>query len=237
MPGRSTFRRTVLNTAAVLAVLSTAAGCGGSGGGASQGETTLDDIEAVGTATLFPGTGEEQAEDIDFPTADVGEPSAVDVEVRNDTDKPMKVSNVEADGVKVSDDKCSGETVPEGESCSFRMVEEPGGDGVGDGADETQGTVGPLKNLRITTNVGSLSVELRSGSVENGDEETTSPESPETTDETTDDTDETTEPTDETTEPDDVTTEPTDETTEPTDGPTVTTDEPEEVLPDSPAAS
>ncbi|WP_399933520.1 hypothetical protein [Streptomyces kanamyceticus] len=237
MSARPEFRKTLLSTAVVLAALSTAVGCGGGGGGTSSDTTRLDDIEAVGTSTLFPGTGDEKGEDIDFPSAAVGKPAAVDVEVRNTTDKPMKVKDVAVSGVEVSDDKCSGETVPSGESCTFRVVKPADEDG-------TDGTKEPPRHLTVTTDLGSVTSAMRTGQGENGDTETTPAESltptdvpTEPTDVPTEPTDVPTEPTDVPTEPTDVPTEPTDAPTEPTDVPTVPTVGPEARLPDSPGTS
>ncbi|MGW0732305.1 hypothetical protein [Streptomyces sp. NPDC002851] len=233
MPGRPRFRRATLCAAVVLAALSTAVGCGGDDG-ASPDATRLDDIDAVGTATLFPGTGEEEAEDINFPSAAVGEPAAVDVEVRNTTDRPMKVNDVAANGVEVSDDKCSGETVPSGESCTFRMIKQPG-----DETDDTDGTGDQDMDVTVATDQGSVTSELNIESVENGDEEITPDEPLPPTDGPPPDVP--TEPTDEPAEPTDVPTEPTDaptgRTEPPEDVPTGPTDGPEDGLPDSPGTT
>ncbi|MFF7265958.1 hypothetical protein ACFZCL_37600 [Streptomyces sp. NPDC008159] len=145
-------RRSVLVTVLVLGALVAAVGCGSSGGPSREAATSLD-AEPVGAATLFPGSDQEQGEDVEVPQTDVGEPTARDVEVRNTSDEPMTVDDVSATGFEVSEDTCTGSTVESGEACTFQLL------GPADG----QATTG---SVTVKTNQGSITSSLSSKAVE-----------------------------------------------------------------------
>lgn len=149
MPDRT--GRAALGTAVALAALLAAGGCGGNSASPGEAATSVD-AEPVGAATLFPGSEQEEGQDIDIPQTAVGEPAARDVEIRNKSDEPMVVNDVSATGFEVSDDTCTGETINPGESCTFQLLAPPG-----------ESTTG---SLTVETDQGSISSDLSAEAVE-----------------------------------------------------------------------
>ena len=153
MSDRSGTSRSTLGTVVALTVLLAVGGCGGGSDSSREAATSLD-AEPVGAATLFPGSEQEEGQDIDIPQTAVGEPAAREVEIRNNSDEPMTVNDVSASGFEVSDDTCTGETVDPGDSCTFQLL----------GSSDDGGTA--TGSLTVETDQGSVSSSLSATSVD-----------------------------------------------------------------------
>lgn len=134
MPGTPEIRRpseprmgTALRACVLLALGTMMTGCGG-GGSAPEASPTRPP-QVAGAATLFPGeeTGQDSDAQVNFPRADPGESTEVEVTVANTTSEPMDVEAVEVTGegtsagASISRNECD-RPVPPGESCKFRML-------------------------------------------------------------------------------------------------------------------
>ncbi|MEU7645312.1 hypothetical protein [Streptomyces huasconensis] len=162
----------LLRTAVALALLTAAVGCGNGDDTSSESDVSP---AAAGTATLFPGSGDERGPDIDFPRVAVGESAAVDVKVRNTSDAPLTVKKVAAENAEVSKDDCTGRTMRSGEECDFQMLLPP--------TSEAKNVAG---SVTVETDRGTTSSSVSAQVVEKNEHEGHTPTDPPTPEVTTD---------------------------------------------------
>lgn len=127
---------TALRALVLLALGTVMTGCGG-GGSAPEASPTRPP-QVAGAATLFPGeeAGQNGDAQVDFPRADPGESTEVEVTVANTTGEEMDVEAVEvagegtSAGASISRNECD-QPVPPGGSCKFKMLIPAGAAGKG----------------------------------------------------------------------------------------------------------